>query len=417
VKLPSGKVLVIGGFTSGTSPTDTTGAVTNSCEIFDPTGNTWTKTGSMTFTRYAHVAVVLPNGRVLVVGGKGCNPTQSTTAVALSAAEIYDPATGIWTPAGSTFFTHDSCFAAYLSSSNDVVVGGGSVSKRIERYDCADGKWKLSPASLPVLKTNPKALVMASDVLLIVSPGDGLNTLYVANANRFDGGSANGMFPITVVDANNFTVSTPSYSWCSFDATTAVITPVGAPASTIPGPFIYDEHEGVAVTSKKSTTTIELDANQRYAFVDVVDATQFPDSPGWIVFNFGFANQVGPVRYLGQLSGTRLSLDYSFQFPYTTLVGSTVTLLSQKGPWVPDHPETVGSFYLTASSAGRAAAEAAILAAVGAGIQVNVDITYPGDRGLAGEGLPESGNYKLSDKVEIWAGDDVDAEVATAKES
>ena len=134
------------------------------------------------------------------------------------------------------------------------------------------------------------------------------------------------------------------------------------------------------------------------------------------MFAFGYKNQVAPVKYFGRLSSTRLSLDYSFKFPVTVPSGSNVTLLSQKGPWVPENPQDVGSFYITASPAGRVAAEAAIDASVAAGVVVKTTITYPGDRGLGGEGLPASGTNKLSDKVVVWGGDNVDAEVAAARE-
>ncbi|PYQ03338.1 MAG: hypothetical protein DMF82_13455 [Acidobacteria bacterium] len=50
----------------------------------------------MTTTRSSHTATLLPNGKVLVTGGLGAG--QSST---LSSAELYDPATGMWTLTGS----------------------------------------------------------------------------------------------------------------------------------------------------------------------------------------------------------------------------------------------------------------------------------------------------------------------------
>ncbi len=417
ILLNNGKVLVIGGLLSGGGPSDISGTQTALCEVYDPTGNTWSATGSMSLARFNHTATLLPDGRVLVAGGKGYNPTQPGVAVSMKTAEIYDPNTGRWSWAGDTINTHDTAFAAYLTSTNEVIVGGGAFSSQnIERYDVASGTWKTSLASMPAAVANPKAIRMANDVVLIVAPATGANVLYIPNANKLQVARINDAFQITKVNNNNITISTPGLSWCSFNVTNATLTPVAAATSTTPGPFVYDKEQGVAVTSKHSTTTETLSAGQRYSYVDIVDATQFPDAPGWLVFSFGYSNQVAPVKYLGRLSNTRLSLDASFRFPSTVPTGSDVTWLSQKGPWVPDHPEAVGSFYITASPAGRIAAQAALADSTAAGVTVNTSITYPGDRGLGGEGLPASGSYKLSDKVAVWGGDDIDAEVAAARE-
>jgi hypothetical protein len=76
----------------------------------------------------------------------------------------------------------------------------------------------------------------------------------------------------------------------------------------------------------------------------------------------------------------------------------------------------MGSFYITDSPAGRIVAEDAVKAAAGAGINVNVTVIYPGDRGLGGEGLPTSGTYKLSDVVGIFGSSTPDADTVAARE-
>ena len=59
--LPSGKVLVAGGFN--------TMAPLSSAELYDPTTGTWAPTGSMTDARAFYTATLLPSGKVLVAGG------------------------------------------------------------------------------------------------------------------------------------------------------------------------------------------------------------------------------------------------------------------------------------------------------------------------------------------------------------
>ena len=58
--LPTGKVLVAGGFVSGGS--------TASAELYDPASGTWNPTGSLSPGRFWHTLTLQPNGTVLIVG-------------------------------------------------------------------------------------------------------------------------------------------------------------------------------------------------------------------------------------------------------------------------------------------------------------------------------------------------------------
>src|SRR6266403_4904983 len=60
----------------------------------EPTGGSWTATGSLNTARYYHTATLLPKGKVLVAAGwDGFNPFTS--------AELYNPASGMWSTTGS----------------------------------------------------------------------------------------------------------------------------------------------------------------------------------------------------------------------------------------------------------------------------------------------------------------------------
>src|ERR1700722_1144811 len=84
--LQNGKVLIAGGGTI-----DETLA---SAELYDPSTNTWTTTGSLSTAREYHTATLLDSGKVLVVDGSD-GPTT------LKSAEIYDPVSGTWSAAGT----------------------------------------------------------------------------------------------------------------------------------------------------------------------------------------------------------------------------------------------------------------------------------------------------------------------------
>jgi hypothetical protein len=93
--LPDGRVLVAGGMSGGRDYA--TGTFLYSAEVFDPTTGTFSPTGGMSDTRVYHSASLLSDGRVLVAGGysKGAEAT-----FAVASAEIYDPTTGTFGPAG-----------------------------------------------------------------------------------------------------------------------------------------------------------------------------------------------------------------------------------------------------------------------------------------------------------------------------
>ena len=104
--LPSGKVLVAGGFGVG--------GVLSSAEVYDPSTGTWTATGSLGTARQGHTATLLPSGKVLVAGGNGGRRF-------LPSAEVYDPSTGTWTATrslGTARFSH----TATLLPSDKVLV-------------------------------------------------------------------------------------------------------------------------------------------------------------------------------------------------------------------------------------------------------------------------------------------------------
>src|SRR5437016_10224488 len=58
----------------------------------------WSNTGNLNTGRVSHTATLLPNGKVLVVGG--FNRTGNTLNI-LNSAEFYDPATGTWSITGN----------------------------------------------------------------------------------------------------------------------------------------------------------------------------------------------------------------------------------------------------------------------------------------------------------------------------
>jgi hypothetical protein len=87
----AGKIMMTGGGTANADPlVPTTGVI----DLNAPTPS-WRQTASMAFARAQHNLVLLPDGKVLVVGGATEISLETTSGVLTS--EIWDPATELWT--------------------------------------------------------------------------------------------------------------------------------------------------------------------------------------------------------------------------------------------------------------------------------------------------------------------------------
>jgi len=152
--LPDGRVLLVGGFGATIFPT--------SAELYDPKTGKFSPTGSMAAARYQHTATLLADGRVLIAGGLGREGINSTP---LASAELYDPTTSTFGSAGSMTTTRVGHTATRLSDGQVLIVGGGSTSA--ELYDPKTGKF--SPTgSMATLRLGHTATLLSGGRVLIV---------------------------------------------------------------------------------------------------------------------------------------------------------------------------------------------------------------------------------------------------------
>jgi hypothetical protein len=134
--LPDGRVLIVGGIGNASS-----GAL---AELYDPETGVFTATGSLATGRSYHTATLLPKGLVLIAGGlnDACGAYHSCAS-----AELYDPATGVFTATGSMAHGRVSHTASLLPDGR-VLIAGGAVYiasvKEAELYDPTAGTF--SPA-------------------------------------------------------------------------------------------------------------------------------------------------------------------------------------------------------------------------------------------------------------------------------
>jgi hypothetical protein len=137
--LPNGKVLLVGGSASWPP----TAAVAASAELYDPVTNTLTATGALTLGRRGgHSATLLSDGKVLVTGGDDLTSTEGRAE-----AEIYDPNTGRFAPTGSMTMARTGHAAVLLVNGKVLVTGGQNMAgKTAELYDPVTGTFSVASA-------------------------------------------------------------------------------------------------------------------------------------------------------------------------------------------------------------------------------------------------------------------------------
>jgi len=182
--LPNGKVLVAGGLTPGFNT-----ASLASAEIYDPATGTWSSTGSLVTGRGYHTATLLSNGKVLVAGGI----KDKTSSRWVASAEIYDPATGIWSPTGALSVGRYGHTATLLPNGKVLVVAGLGSSSRLasnELYNPDTGTWS-STSGLTTARYYHTATLLPNGQVLIAG-GEGGST-YSASVELYD--SVTGTWP------------------------------------------------------------------------------------------------------------------------------------------------------------------------------------------------------------------------------
>ena len=113
--LPNGKVLLVGGSSSN--------GVVNTAALYDPSTGRWTATTPISYIVEDQTATFLPNGQVLVAGGDdGTN--------FFGKAALYDPATRTWTAIGGLNNARGIHSATLLTNGTVLVAGGFGTNNR-----------------------------------------------------------------------------------------------------------------------------------------------------------------------------------------------------------------------------------------------------------------------------------------------
>jgi len=149
--LMNGKVLFAGGEPYGR---------TSSAELYDPVTRAFSSTGAMGWSRVWHTLTLLPDGKVLAAGGEtdGRSGNMCSFAGTVATAELYDPASGTFSPTGSMAQLRETHTATLLNDGRILMTGG--IGTYYGGYDAQVSAELYTP---PVLVPAPLLFSMSGD--------------------------------------------------------------------------------------------------------------------------------------------------------------------------------------------------------------------------------------------------------------
>jgi WD40 repeat protein len=116
--LPDGRVLIAGGMVEN-------GVFLDTMELYDPKTGIFRSSGTMSSKRVGHTATLLPNGKVLLTGGMAERSFEGGLhGINSSATDLYDPQTGKVTPAGNMIVAREAHEAVLLPNGKVLLIGG-----------------------------------------------------------------------------------------------------------------------------------------------------------------------------------------------------------------------------------------------------------------------------------------------------
>ena len=167
--LSDGRVLVVGGDSDGYS----------SAVLYNPTTDSWALAAAMPRPHaFWHTATRLQDGRVLVTGGIMVTGEYGGNEVLVELADLYDPSTDSWAPAGRMVEARGGHSVTLLADGRVLVAGGGSgvylglmeSLTSAEVYDPSTNRWSIT-GSMAQWRMNHPAIQL-SDGSVLVAGGE-----------------------------------------------------------------------------------------------------------------------------------------------------------------------------------------------------------------------------------------------------
>lgn len=169
--LDDGRVLVAGGLGGAAGGSgDLKPLVT--AEQFDPAAGIFTRSSPLSEGRTNHAAVKLPDGSVLVAGGSG----GADCDISLASAELYDGRRGGWSLVEAMAQARTGLTATALADGKVVAAAGESVSRGTRRsldtadlFDPATRKWRPAGEKMNCPRSEQAAALLPDGTVLVVA--------------------------------------------------------------------------------------------------------------------------------------------------------------------------------------------------------------------------------------------------------
>lgn len=167
--LPNGDVLISGGKNEYNFSK-------NSTEIYSIFAGTFTSGIPMLQARSRHASIQLNNGKIMVIGGEGqiCSLTSCAPKV-LNSVEIFDPNTQTWSGGANLAIATTGAQAHYLFDGRILLVGGfystgwesdSNAIRAIQMYQPSTNTWQWEP--MPDLRYHYSSIIDSQNKLAIV---------------------------------------------------------------------------------------------------------------------------------------------------------------------------------------------------------------------------------------------------------
>lgn len=168
--LADGKVLVVGGTDASRVP-----IALSHAELYDPAQDTWTWVGDLPQPRANHTATLLPNGQVLVAGG------DAGGALLQDPPELYTEGGG-WQAVTNSQFAARTSHTATLLRDGRVLFAGGSAPAQIYAPDT--NTWQNAAPMVPD-RSSHSATLLRDGSVLVAGGYDGSNSVLNSAARYF----------------------------------------------------------------------------------------------------------------------------------------------------------------------------------------------------------------------------------------
>ncbi len=275
VLLANGKVLVMGGYSNQVNY-----PAIQSAELFDPATGIFTSTGNMTEARSGPIAVVLANGKVLVAGG-------IRNSSYLQSADLYDPIAGSFASTGLMNVPRADATATLLTDGNVLVAGGqnfggGSYARLSSAsiYNTASGSWTSTSNSMNTARSEAKAVILSDGRVLIVG-GMRTNTVALASTEIFDMATMSFVSSTPTMDSSRWTSGVVALS----DGTVLVIGGSNNGGTTYDSLLLFDPtnnsftHLAAVLTSTRYNVLATLLSDGRVLITDAWNKSAFLYTP------------------------------------------------------------------------------------------------------------------------------------------